>query len=1371
MTPNTLGNLLEKRRDALVEFSIANVKTTQLKYQFLRTPADLFELLRLDPLDNYPVRSSWVAEATSCAQQFIHAVYRKLEPGYEKVEFDKQDLSDWELDSNYPDWAARQMISIYPENFITPFVRQRKTSLFKALENNLNQTQLTNDSVQMALGDYLQSFEQTCDLDVISAYMDGDSPADANYYFVGRQRVEPYQYFWRKAHVELAPGCEAINPAAWSEWQPMELTTGPKVLDIRPVFWGSRPCVAWSEWQDEVVSEAEGDEPPLRIPPRLSLNLSFMTQGGKWSPPQSLYSELQPNGKAPTDARLLVTVWADHQNPKGKLGVLLRATDLEVAAVRDVLFRPVISDNGDWLRRAAEQRFTEPEQVQHPLRNQPGVVSTVIKTGDLSPYLDIEAVAYRVDDDDVLWVRGVCRPTGLSGGTNVAIDFSLINPSDDDDKPVTGNYPDAGGWSTPWQTFSRLKGTWTQPATFEFGAQEGKEEGRRKFELTISSLTDFALPFLLKNIANAAQFLALNQELLKPQFTRLNSLFGPELVQRSSISVDAVLDWDTQFLQEPLPEIKKSKLFTFLEPNGMFDGANGLFYWELFFHLPHLIATRLRAEDRFLESQKWLHYLFDPQAPEVTLDDIPTPQNPKPKYWRCRPLASTLGNIGCEVVAPTDPDAIGYGTPKHFGVVAFLDYVKNLVAWGDWYYRQLTRDALVAAKLCYVQAEFLMGRAPTVSTTNLWEAETIDSLLGRGPTRPTLFEFEKNLDFTLADFPVAGDIAPRLGLLGYEPFKAPLNEQLLVMFELPTQRLSNLRNNLTLDGKPLDIPLFSPPTDPDQLLRDLAAGGQGGVRPMGGRLVVGAFRWRVSFEAALRAVQTLQDYGNQVLRLLELRDRAEQEEMQQDHLLQLGTYAQTVQEQTIEQLLATMDALAASREVAGERAAAYAQRYEANISAVEYEVMDSLYKSKQMSLVASSLKPASAAIASLPNVFGLANGGHRLDAVVDAVSFGLSTLASVIQLDADKQATTEAYRRRRGDWQLQRDQALAEVRALDAQIVAQEHAVRAARLSLEQTLQANRQALTLYGFLKKRASNAELYGWLLGQLKALHYQAYDAVVSLCMNAQSSLSAETGDYQNVIPLPQVWLDNRHGLTAGEHLRAHLVRMEREYLQRYERRLELVKTVSLRQLFDDDIDKQPVFATWEQALEELQMRGKLQFHLTQLLFDRDHPGHYCRQISSVEVDLPVLTGPYENVRATLVQTGSMLATIGSRASVEYLHQPQAGVAPPDVQINLRSGQQIVLSMGINDNGITTMKPDEGLLNPFESTGAVSRWELRFPWPKKEPQAGMLASLTDIIVRIRYTAKAGEPPFMRTVEDLVTLAEGASILASTQGENRHE
>jgi hypothetical protein len=108
---------------------------------------------------------------------------------------------------------------------------------------------------------------------------------------------------------------------------------------------------------------------------------------------------------------------------------------------------------------------------------------------------------------------------------------------------------------------------------------------------------------------------------------------------------------------------------------------------------------------------------------------------------------------------------------------------------------------------------------------------------------------------------------------------------------------------------------------------------------------------------------------------------------------------------------------------------------------------------------------------------------------------------------------------------------------------------------------------------------------------------------------------------------------------------------------------------------------------------------------------------------------------------------------------------------VQFNLRSGQQIGLSAGVADNGMAAIKPDEGLLNPFENTGAISRWQLHFPWPKNEPQQSMLNSVTDIIVRIRYTAKAGEPTFTLAVKDLVTRAMPSRQQRNAKGAGHHE
>lgn len=192
-----------------------------------------------------------------------------------------------------------------------------------------------------------------------------------------------------------------------------------------------------------------------------------------------------------------------------------------------------------------------------------------------------------------------------------------------------------------------------------------------------------------------------------------------------------------------------------------------------------------------------------------------------------------------------------------------------------------------------------------------------------------------------------------------------------------------------------------------------------------------------------------------------------------------------------------------------------------------------------------------------------------------------------------------------------------------------------------------------------------------------------------------------------------------------------------------------------------------------MAQLQTTGSLEFKLTQLLFDRDYPGHYCRQISSVEIDLPVLAGPFEDVRATLLQVGSMTASRASVQSVQYLHNPDPEeLAPSDMLFNLRPGQQIALSVGIADNGMAAAKPDEGLLYPFENTGVVSAWELKWPWHKEPPQEAMLGSMNDVILRIRYTCKSGDQSFTDSVKELVNAAqEGPAGKGKGKGVRSHE
>ncbi|WDU65690.1 hypothetical protein LRS56_04510 [Pseudomonas poae] len=123
----------------------------------------------------------------------------------------------------------------------------------------------------------------------------------------------------------------------------------------------------------------------------------------------------------------------------------------------------------------------------------------------------------------------------------------------------------------------------------------------------------------------------------------------------------------------------------------------------------------------------------------------------------------------------------------------------------------------------------------------------------------------------------------------------------------------------------------------------------------------------------------------------------------------------------------------------------------------------------------------------------------------------------------------------------------------------------------------------------------------------------------------------------------------------------------------------------------------------------------------MFDQDYPGQVLRRIKSISLSLPATLGPYEDVRAILTQTSNQI-------------ELPTGAAPKDIRAN----QQIALSTGLDDNGLfTLMFEGNDRYLPFEYTGAISDWNLAFPEPAR--QKALLESINDIVIHVRYTARA--------------------------------
>ncbi|CBW76675.1 Insecticidal toxin complex protein TccB (plasmid) [Mycetohabitans rhizoxinica HKI 454] len=384
-----------------------------------------------------------------------------------------------------------------------------------------------------------------------------------------------------------------------------------------------------------------------------------------------------------------------------------------------------------------------------------------------------------------------------------------------------------------------------------------------------------------------------------------------------------------------------------------------------------------------------------------------------------------------------------------------------------------------------------------------------------------------------------------------------------------------------------------------------------------------------------------------------------------------------------------------------------------------------------------------------PNVFGLANGGSRWGAATQAVSLGMSVARTAMEAKAGRLAQSEAYRRRRDDWRLQYEQAQLESQVIDKQLQALAIRQKAAQTVIDQAYTQQAQQQAMLDFLSSRFTQASLYQWLASQLSALYYQAYDAVLSLCMNVQACWQYELGDFSTYWVPTNAWNDNYRGLLVGETLSLSLQRMESAYLSRNDRRLNITRTFSLKALLADkpnDFEKQKA-------------QGKFEFTLSEQDFDTNYPGHYARCLQQISVTLPTLTGPYQDVQALLTQTRSQTLLQPDIDGVRYMNNNQEG-SGTHVVSNLRPSQQIALSSGIDDSGTFALLAQDGRYLPFEGTGAVSSWTLVFPravdetidgrkLPADPAQQATLEALNDVLIQVQYTALDGGASFANAVK----------------------
>ncbi len=819
---------------------------------------------------------------------------------------------------------------------------------------------------------------------------------------------------------------------------------------------------------------------------------------------------------------------------------------------------------------------------------------------------------------------------------------------------------------------------------------------------------------------NKAQYLEFNnKDGSAGSRVRLNTLFANKLVTMANNGVDNVLLLRNQGFIEP--DINSDDDVNKFPMD--FNGANALYFWEMFYYVPMMITDILLQHQSYNEAERWLQYIFNPAG--YVENGIYVN-----RYWNVRPLAEdTQWN---ELLPDdTDPDAIALADPMHYKMAAFMKTLELLIARGDKAYRELERDSLNEAKSWYIQALSLLGKEPVTLLNKNWSSPDLAGA-AKATMQRLLMQVNSPADSSFISVNSANTLT--------NVFKPQLNEKLIACRETINQRLFNLRNGLSINGQRLYLPIFSSPADPRNMLESQVNNINSEKTIINKKTLM--YRFPAVIENAKSLVSQLIEFGDKLLSFNESRDNEQFSELLIHQGNDLLSQNIRIQDEEIKSLLAERKSLLAQQNEITNRETHYSQLYSEGMSSEETLALVLNLSSAAMqsgaALISGNGKPLDLA----PNIYGTAVGGTKWSAVTDSASEIMDAAALLTQSCADAVEKSAEYSRRSQEWQLEAESAREEEKQIAAELEAMDIQITAAKMQKHYIVTEQRQNQQQLQFLQRKFTRAELYGWLRGRLMAIYSPFYDLAVSRCFMAEDAyryemnVNAADRSFINI----SAWRGAYSGLMAGESLMLNLVQLEEAYLEKDKRVLEVTRTVSLAEVYNSErmgnnkfsfadvtalVDRGELKKIGSENNYVALINGKEQanskelqavIQLNELGIDTDYPkdlGDH-RLIMQISVTLPALIEPYQNVRALLEYEGE-----------------------GDSQLP-QGCKSIAVSHGMNDSGLFHLQFGDSTYLPFEGLSVKSngKFKLRFFDVGGGDQKRLLQTLTDIVLHIRYT-----------------------------------
>lgn len=690
---------------------------------------DLYEYFLIDVATAGCATTSKLVAATNSAQLYVHRARMNLETdnlppndaNHVVVRFESDPsrtddpAAEWSWRKNFRVWQANRKVFLWPENYLEPDLRDDKTPLFEELEHELLQTDISDQNVLDAYTKYLAGFEELASLSLAGAYHDvigGSAGVRDILHLFCVSASDPPTFYYRTCENLIASSRDPNTAAVWSAWQKLTVQiTGRKVS---PVVHEGRLHVFWVDIQSRPVNQVQNGN-SVFAGYRHTVRLKFTTlrPDDTWSAPQEVRLPDEGFGFGPARGQVedllnplpsgFKTARLDgsrRSHPEAIDGYTLSGPNWDWAWLhssqpksgsgrvlgihfRNFLYRSNIDLFGRTTEPATSVTIAGRRQVLcartenlertlwygTPVRWHPGLANAYVDDARLSE-IRLEVLTSPNHFQEGLYTEKIA--TIPATATLLA-----VSGSEEDALLQAGS------------DLLLLQGSATDDAGYivhRLGTTLVREIARRLFEQGLDGLLD----------THTQEVLAEAGLPITPTGTRI----------------------DTKLFNGPVPG-RKGKLD--------FHGPYGVYYREIFFHIPFLIANALNSRARFQAAQRWYHYIYDPTSTETFDVKGLTPSDAAhrllDRVWRysefrgldlarLKDILSDPKAIAAYQADPFNPWAIARRRVSALQRAILMKYVDNLLDWADSLFTQRTPESINEALMLYVMASDVLGPRP-----------------------------------------------------------------------------------------------------------------------------------------------------------------------------------------------------------------------------------------------------------------------------------------------------------------------------------------------------------------------------------------------------------------------------------------------------------------------------------------------------------------------------------------------------------------------------------------------------------------------------------------------------------------------------------